>query len=40
MQTTTIEDAVKQGLQVDLEQLKSTIKDPDVWDREYMCKFA
>lgn len=40
VQTTTIEDAVKEGLNVDLEQLKKTVNDQDVWDREYMCRFA
>lgn len=37
VQTTTIEDAVRDGLAVDIEALKKTISDPDVWDREYMC---
>lgn len=40
MQTTTIEDAVKDGLQVDIETLKNTISDPEAWEREYMCVFA
>lgn len=37
VQTTTIEDAAKQGLDVDVEELKKTVRDPEVWDREYMC---
>ena len=40
MQTTTIEDAAKDGLNVDIEELKKTVNSPDVWDREYMCTFA
>ena len=39
-QQTTIEDAVADGLEIDLEALRRTIADPEVWDREYMCKFA
>lgn len=31
---------MKDGLDIDLEALRRTIADPDVWDREYMCKFA
>lgn len=27
-------------MQVDLDQLKKTINDPDIWSREYMCEFA
>lgn len=32
VQTTTIEDAVKDGLKVDIEELKKTISDPLVWE--------
>lgn len=39
-QQTTIEDAVAEGLDIDLEGLRKTISDPDTWDREFMCKFA
>lgn len=37
VQTTTIEDAVKEGLAIDIDELKKTISDPDVWAREYLC---
>ena len=40
VQTTTIEDAVKEGLQVDIEQLKKLVGDPDVFNQEYMCVFS
>ena len=40
VQTTTIEDAVKEGLQVDIEQLKKLVNDPDIWNQEYMCQFS
>lgn len=40
VQTTTIEDAVRDGLKLDIQQLRKTISDPAVWDQEYMCKFA
>ena len=40
VQTTTIEDAVKDGLQVDVEQLKKLVGDPDVFNQEYMCVFS
>lgn len=40
VQTTTIEDAVKDGLNVDIEELKKTISDPLVWEQEFMCKFS
>lgn len=32
VQTTTIEDAVRDGLKVDISELKKTISDPQVWD--------
>lgn len=40
VQTTTIEDAVKEGLQVDIEQLKKLVGDQDVFNQEYMCVFS
>ena len=40
VQTTTIEDAVKEGLQVDIEQLKKLVGDPDIFNQEYMCVFS
>ena len=40
MQTTTVEDAVKDGLKVDIRELKKTISDPQVWNQEFMCWFA
>lgn len=40
VQTTTIEDAVKDGLRVDVAELRKTITDPAVWDQEFMCRFA
>lgn len=39
-QCTTIVDAVRQGLKLDLDALRRTVGDPDAWDREYMCAFA
>ena len=35
----TIEDAVREGLPVDLEQLRAGVDDPDIWAQEYMCEF-
>ena len=35
----TIEDAVKMGLPIDLEELKAGVDDPDIWAQEYMCEF-
>lgn len=40
VQATTIEDAVEDGLDVDVAGLKKTVNDPQVWDQEFMCKFA
>lgn len=40
VQTTTIYDAVEQGLKVDIEELKKTIADPIVWEQEFCCKFS
>lgn len=39
MQTTTIHDAIEDGLKVDLEALRSLVPDPDVFACEYECKF-
>ena len=35
----TIEDAVKEGLKIDLAALKNGVDDPDIWAQEYMCEF-
>lgn len=35
----TIEDAVRMGLPVNLEELKAGVDDPDIWAQEYMCEF-
>ena len=35
----TIEDAVRMGLPVDIEELKAGVDDPDIWAQEYMCEF-
>ena len=35
----TIEDAVRMGLPVDLDELKAGVDDPDIWAQEYMCEF-
>ena len=40
VQKTTIEDAVKEGLQVDIDQLKKLVGDPDIFNQEYMCVFS
>lgn len=39
VQHTTIHDAIADGLQVDLEQLRTLVPDPDVFAQEYECKF-
>ena len=39
VQTTTIEDAAKDGLKVDIEQLRLMCPDPDIFNQEYMCQF-
>jgi phage FluMu gp28-like protein len=39
-QCTTIQDAVRDGLKIDIPALRKTVGDPDTWDREYMCTFA
>lgn len=31
---------MKDGLNVDIEELKKTISDPLVWEQEFMCKFS
>ena len=35
----TIEDAVRMGLPIDLDELKAGVDDPDIWAQEYMCEF-
>ena len=40
VQVTTIEDAVKDGLKIDIDKLRETIKDSEIFDQEYMCKFS
>ena len=35
----TIEDAVRLGLPINLEELKNGVDDPDIWAQEYMCEF-
>lgn len=40
IQTTTIHDAVNDGLDVDIEALKRLVPDPDVWAMEYEANFA
>ena len=35
----TIEDAVRMGLPINLEELKRGVDDPDIWAQEYMCEF-
>lgn len=35
----TIEDAVRMGLPVDIDELKAGVDDPDIWAQEYMCEF-
>ena len=35
----TIEDAVRMGLKVNIEELKAGVDDPDIWAQEYMCEF-
>lgn len=39
-QTTTIKQAAAAGLDVDLEELRRLCPDPQVFDMEYMCRFA
>ncbi|MEO2083419.1 MAG: terminase large subunit [Desulfurobacteriaceae bacterium] len=38
-QKTTIYDAVKEGLDVDVEALRRGIKNEDAWRQEYLCEF-
>lgn len=40
VQTTTIEDAVREGLAVDVAKLRELCPDPDVFAQEYECRFA
>ena len=39
-QSTTIEEACAQGLNVDIEAIKNMVVDPEVFDMEYMCRFS
>lgn len=39
VQNTTIQDAIADGLKIDLDSLKSLCPDPDVFAQEYECKF-
>lgn len=39
VQTTTIHDAIQQGLKVDIEALHTLCPDPEVFAQEYECKF-
>ena len=39
VQTTTVHDAIEDGLKVDLEALHTLVPDPDVFACEYECKF-
>ena len=40
VQTTTIYDAIKDGLKVDINSLKTLCPDDDIFQQEYCCKFA
>ena len=40
VQRTTIEDAVKDGLKVDVDELRKFVGDVDVFNQEYMCVFS
>lgn len=40
VQTTTIYDAINDGLNVDIEALKSLCPDPAIFAQEYLCQFA
>ena len=35
----TIEDAVREGLKVDIDQMKAAVDDDDIWAQEFMCEF-
>lgn len=35
----TIHDAVRQGLPINLEELRAGVDDPDIWAQEYLCEF-
>jgi phage FluMu gp28-like protein len=38
-QKLTIFDAVEQGLNIDIEELKKGVPNQDIWQQEYMCEF-
>ena len=35
----TIEDAVREGLKVDIAEMKAAVDDEDIWAQEFMCEF-
>lgn len=35
----TIEDAVREGLKVDIAQMRAAVDDDDIWAQEFMCEF-
>ena len=35
----TIQDAVAQGLEINLQQLREGVDDEDIWQQEYLCEF-
>lgn len=37
---TTIEDAVKDGLEIDIDELREGLNDPEGWAQEFMCEFV
>lgn len=36
----TIEDAVREGLKVDIGQMRAAVDDDDIWAQEFMCEFV
>lgn len=40
VQHTTIEDAINDGLKIDIESLHSLCPDPEIFAQEYMCQFS
>ena len=40
VQHTTIEDAINDGLKIDIESLRSLCPDPEIFAQEYMCQFS
>lgn len=35
----TIHDAVRQGLPINIDELRAGVDDPDIWAQEYLCEF-